>query len=192
MAVNGPVSVADRDRELVDRLAARDERALREIYATYGRRLLAYAARVTGTVERAEEVVQDSILAAWAKPRSYRGDGSVLSWLLGIVRRRALSAVRRRQPAIADLDVAREIGSPEATPQAECEARERALVLRQALARLSPDHREVLDLVFYQGLDLAEVAAVCRCPVGTVKSRLHYAKTRLRSVLVEQGMETSE
>ena len=60
------------------------------------------------------------------------------------------------------------------------------------MQQLSLEHRTVLELVFYQGLSLKEVVQVCDCPIGTVKSRLNYAKERLRGVLQRQGFEAEE
>ena len=71
------------DRDLVERMRSGDEAALRDLYLSYGRRLFAHAFRLTGSADRAEDVVQDSLLAAWRATTSYRGDGSVLAWLLG-------------------------------------------------------------------------------------------------------------
>lgn len=171
------------DGNLVERMRSGDEGAFLDLYARYGRRLFARAFRLTGSADRAEDVVQNSFLAAWRATRSYRGDGSVLAWLLGIVRNQSLNAIRRKVPAATTLDEAERVAAATALPDAQLEAREREETMRAALARLSPEHREVLDLVFYQGLSLAETASACGCPVGTVKSRLYAAKTRLRRSL---------
>jgi len=188
-AVTRPGPFANHDRELVDRMAGGDESALGELYVSHGRRLLAYAFRITRSLDRAEEVVQDSLLAAWRATRTFRGDGTVLAWLLGIVRNQSLNAIRRKQLRVAALDEAGAVQATTPRPDARIDAREREQAIRVALARLSPDHREVLDLVFFHGLSLAEVARVCRCPVGTVKSRLNAAKARLRQALGERDAE---
>ena len=178
------------DRDLVERMGSGDEAALRDLYLSYGRRLFAHAFRLTGSADRAEDVVQNSLLAAWRATRSYRGDGSVLAWLLGIVRNQSLNAVRRKVLPTTTLDQAEEADLATVLPDAQFEVRERQEAVRAALTRLSAQHREVLDLVFYQGLSLAETAQVCKCPVGTVKSRLHAAKARLRSALDGSRTET--
>jgi RNA polymerase sigma-70 factor (ECF subfamily) len=71
-------------------------------------------------------------------------------------------------------------------PEEWMQSRERTRILQAGMEKLSPDHRAVLDLVFYQGLSLNETAEVCGCPVGTVKSRLSYARNFLKGVLTRQ------
>lgn len=180
--------VEDADVALVRRLAGGDERALEEIYARHGRRLYSYALRLTGSEGRAEEVVQDSLVAAWRSARSFRADSRVSTWLLGIVHHQALNATRRR--ALPTRPIDESLDPPDAAERIDDRIAgvERRRVIERALAELTPDHRAVLDLVFYEGLPLAEVAAVRGCPVGTVKSRLSYAKARLRRALERAGL----
>ena len=89
-----PCSLAD--YELVRRMAAGDPAAMRELYAAYGQRLFAYALRLAGAAAVAEDVVQDALIAAWKGARRFRGEGRVIAWLLGIVQRTALKALRHR------------------------------------------------------------------------------------------------
>ena len=182
----------DPDTSLVRRMADGDEGALRTLYAAYGRRVLAYAYRLTGSRLLAEEVVQDSLLAAWQGARRFRGDSRVLTWLLGIAHRQALNATRRRWLHSVDLEKAAPVADRAPGPQAQAEGLDRRRVLQEALAGLSPNHRAVLELVFCQGLSLKEAAQVCGCPVGTVKSRLSYAKAYLREALVRAGLQAED
>ena len=183
----------DPDTGLVKRMAAGDEAALQALYVTHGRRLFAYAFRLTQNRALAEEVLQDSLLAAWQGARGFRGDGRVLAWLLGIVHRQALNATRRKHLASTSLEGAEEVGVIPAVPAEDpATALDRARVLAGALRALSADHRAVLELVFYQGLALAEAAQVCSCPVGTIKSRLSYAKAHLRRTLEQAGIRAED
>ncbi len=182
----------DPDVALVKRMASGDEEALRSLYAANGRRLLAYALRLTGSEAVAEEVLQDSLLAAWQGARHYRGEARAITWLLGIVHHQALNATRRKRLPLQDLDRAVLVADRDAGPEAGAEAGERRRALQGALAELSADHRSVLELVFYQGLSLAEAAEVCACPVGTIKSRLSYAKAHLRRALAGEGLRAED
>ena len=178
----------DPDVALIRSLAGGDEEALRTLYATHGRRLLAYAFRLTGNRALAEEVLQDSLLAAWRGARSFRGDGRVICWLLGIVHRQALNATRRKRLPGIGLEEAEAAGTVLAAPPADvASAVDRRDALGAAIGALSVEHRAVLELVFYQQLTLAETAQVCGCPLGTVKSRLNHAKARLRQALEQAG-----
>ncbi|MHB1133103.1 MAG: RNA polymerase sigma factor [Chloroflexota bacterium] len=186
-----PLGLVEPDALLVRRLAEGDEEALRSLHAVYGRRLFAYALRLTGDRALAEEVLQDSLLGAWRGAREFRGEGRVLAWLLSIVHRQALNATRRKQLPVAGPEAA-EAASGDAGPEDLAAAGDRRRMLARALTELSPDHRTALSLVFFQGLGLAEVARVCDCPVGTVKSRLNHAKARLRQALGRAGLEAED
>ena len=185
-------TLLDTDMSLVRRMAAGDEEALRALYAAYGRRLFAYAIRLTGCPAVAEEVLQDSLLAAWKGARGFRGQARAVTWLLGIVHHQALNATRRKHWPGVGLEEALDVADHRSTPDARAEAAERRQVLATAMDALSTDHRCVLELVFYQGLSLAEAAAVCRCPLGTVKSRLSYAKAHLRRALAQAGVREED
>ncbi len=192
IALSQSMPCTDPDSALIRSMAAGDEGALRALYATYGRRLYAYAFRLTNSGPVAEEVVQDTLFAAWKGAASYRGDARALTWLLGIVHHQALNAVRRKRLPADGLERAAEVADDVAGPEAHAEAGERRRALKAALGRLSRDHRAVLELVFYQGLSLAEAADVLGCPVGTVKSRLSYAKANLRGALAVAGWQAED
>ncbi|MFH1524071.1 MAG: sigma-70 family RNA polymerase sigma factor [Chloroflexota bacterium] len=178
----------EHDLALVRRMAAGEDAALCEIYAACGQHLYAYALRFTDDPAQAEDVVQDTLVAAWKSARKFRGEGRVLAWLLGIVHHTALKSLRHRsQPITDEMEATLETGSP--SPEQQVEQVEQSARLRLGLRALSPEHRAVLELVFYQGLSLDEVAQVCRVPLGTVKSRLSYARGQLRGVLTRQGLE---
>jgi RNA polymerase sigma-70 factor (ECF subfamily) len=117
----------------------------------------------------------------------------VLTWLLGIVHHKALNAVRslHRRPAVS-LHEAAEVPDSASAPDERASRREQSRSLRDGLRRLSAEHRTVLELVFYQGLNLEETARVCACPVGTVKSRLSYAKEALRGELRRAGIAAED
>ncbi len=192
IALSRPVVDEEPDIALVRRLAAGDEGALRLLYEVYGRRLLAYALRLTGSRALAEEVLQDSLLAAWQGARSFRGDGRPIAWLLGIVHHQAMNATRRKQLPALELDEALTAPARAPLPEAHTEAMERQQALARGLQQLSPEHRAVLDLVFFQGLTLAEAAQVCNCPLGTIKSRLSYAKAQLAGHLSRAGVQAED
>jgi len=116
---------------------------------------------------------------------------NAFAWLLGIVHHKALSMLRRKPTE--DLDTAEDLQDPAMpTPAEQAASREDSRQVKQAVARLSAEHRAVLELVFYQGLSLDETAAVLNCPLGTVKSRLSYAKASLRGELTRQGWNAEE
>ena len=168
--------------ELVHRIANKDEDALRRVYEVYGQRLYAYALRLTNDHAQAEDVVQDALVAIWHSAKKFRGEGRLLAWLLGIVHHTAMKSLRHRSNPITD-KMETNLPATGLLPEEQVQASERSIWIRQGLQQLSPEHRAVLELVFYQGLNLKETAQICSCPVGTVKSRLSYARQQLRGVL---------
>jgi len=179
--------LADCDRDLIRQIAAGDEDALRRLYDTYGQRIYAYALRITADPAAAEEAVQECLVAVWQGAQKFRGESRAIAWLLGIVHHKALNQVRGR--VIESLEAAPDDPpSSEPLPDAQAAAREQRRLVRRGLDQLSLEHRLTLELVFYQGLNLAEAAEVCGCPVGTIKSRLNYAKASLRGALSRAGL----
>jgi RNA polymerase sigma-70 factor (ECF subfamily) len=171
----------DLDLDLLRRMKAGDDDAVRELYARHGQRLYAYALRLTNDPATAEDVTQNTLVTVWRTANKFRGEGRLIAWLLGIVHHTAMKAIRN---APQFLDEAEEtVSENQPTPEDQAEVGETKRWVRQGLQSLSPEHRAVLELVFYQGLSLNEAAEVLNCPLGTVKSRLSYARQHLRGVL---------
>lgn len=170
------------DVTLIRCIAAGQDSALQELYDRYGQRMMAYALRLTQSQAIAEDVVQDALVVVWRSAGRFRGEGQAAAWLLGIVHHTAMKALRHRHQSISDT-MEETLVAPESLPEEQVESSEKASWVRRGLQNLSPNHRAALELVFYQGMSLAEAAQVCRCPVGTIKSRLSYARRHLRAIL---------
>ncbi len=170
------------DLDLIRRMQAGDDDAVRDLYAQYGQRLYAYALRLTDDPATAEDVTQNTLVTAWRTARTFRAEGRLIAWLLGIVHHTAMKAIRNRTNYLGD--VAEEtIREEQPSPEEQAQVKDERRWVRQGMQSLSPEHRAVLELIFYQELLLNEVAQVLNIPVGTVKSRLSYARTHLRGVL---------
>src|SRR5260370_39675312 len=148
------------DERLIGRIAEGDEEALGQLYASYRVRLWQYLwPRLNGDGQRVEEVLQDVFLAVWRQARAFRGQARASTWLFRIARNRASNAMRdrARQPegyaeALASGDDGSEGGAYEhASMTSHEDAVLDRVALAEGLARLSPKHREVLDLFFYHG-----------------------------------------
>jgi RNA polymerase sigma-70 factor, ECF subfamily len=181
--------MAPSDARLVERLPRDDgDEQLRELYRRYAGELFGFALGALGERELAEEVVQDVFARAWRSAGDYDPRrASVRTWLYAITRNRIVDARRR---AAVRPGLAREA---EEHPPAELDHQLEQAVLRwqiaAALARLSPEHREVIRLAHFGGLTLREIAERRGIPLGTVKSRTSYALRSLRLILDE--MEVS-
>ena len=177
--------MAPSDATLVERLPRDDSGdELRELYRRYSGQLFGFACNALGDRELAEEVVQDVFARAWRHANDYDPRrASVRTWLYSIARNRVVDARRRAavRPGVA--------GSAEPETPAELDRTLEHAVLRwqvaAALARLSPEHREVIRLAHYGGLTLREIAERKGIPLGTVKSRTSYALRSLRLILDE-------
>ncbi|MFE9445498.1 sigma-70 family RNA polymerase sigma factor [Streptomyces sp. NPDC006602] len=160
------------------------EHELAALQREHGRPLFALLLRLCdGDRQRAEDLVQETLVRAWQHPEALRADAfeSVRPWLLTVGRRLAIDARRARQARPAEvgdaiLENARVCGD-------HAERAAATLDVREAVKTLTPEHREVLVLVYFQGASVAEAAEALGIPPGTVKSRAYYALRALRRVL---------
>jgi RNA polymerase sigma-70 factor (ECF subfamily) len=180
-------TVVDEEGAVLARMAAGERDALAELYARHRGSLLAYLRSLVPDPGLAEEVLQDTLFAAWTGAAGYGGRASVRVWLLGIARRRAHDAVRRRTIHAVEDSVLEAFPTPDPEPESLAMAGADRETLRDALGRLSPLHREVLVLNFVQELSYRDIAQVLNVPIGTVMSRLHHAKRALRAELERGG-----
>lgn len=169
-------------------MADDDAELLRALNDEHGDALFAHALRLaSGDRQRAEDLVQETLLRAWRHPEALDPQrGSVRAWLFTTARHLAIDAWRRRASRVGEV-ITDDL--PEPPPEVdEADRAVEAWTVSEALARLSQAHREVLVECFYQGRSVAEAAARLGIPPGTVKSRTHYALRSLRLVLAEMGV----
>ena len=180
--------MAPSDATLVERLpldGSGDE--LRELYRRYSGELYGFAYNALADRELAEEIVQDVFAQAWRHAADYDPRrGSVRTWLYAITRNRIVDA--RRRAAVRPALALHEPGELPAELDAELEQAVLRWQMAAALARLSPEHRDVIRLAHYGGLSLREISERKGIPLGTVKSRTSYALRTLRLILDEMGV----
>jgi len=179
-------SIDIEDARLLDRLRRNERDALAAMYDAYGRMAYGLAYRVLGEAGDAEDIVQESFLSVWRQAeRLDPARGSVRSLLMTIVHRRSIDVLRRRRgrPERA-LDDAQPIASSAPDPvefASQAEERER---IQGAMKELPPEQRAAIELTYFGGLTIAEMATREQIPLGTAKSRLRLALERLRKALV--------
>jgi RNA polymerase sigma-70 factor, ECF subfamily len=171
------------DTALLMQVQQRDEHALRLLYDRYGRLVYTIALHITGDKLLAEEVVQDAFYAIWQSAASFQLDRSARAWMIGIVRHRAIDAVRTRQyrararetvlTTSATMDVL-------TLPDEQLQIRVLGQVVRDALTKLSVTEQQIIGLAYYGGFTGMEIASRLQLPLGTVKSRLRNALIKLR------------
>lgn len=172
------------DAQLLEKIAAGNHLALRKFYFLYHRRLQRFLTTVSSDAVMMEEIINDTLLAVWRGAASFRGDSRVSTWVFGVAYRRALKTLQCAANRHAgQLTSVVEDGS--AGIDAVATNCERSNWIDTALGQLSVEHRMVVELTYYAGLSCEEVSAITDCPVGTVKTRLHHARIRLRRALEE-------
>jgi RNA polymerase sigma-70 factor, ECF subfamily len=171
------------ETELLKQAAGGDRLAFDRLYARHHRAVFGFSWRFTKSVAAAEDITQDVFISLLDGARRFRSERSSLrNWLLGIARNQALKRVRKLSPE-TPLDSDGEASAPQPTPLAEVLSREIDAAVQAAVASLPLLQREALILFEYEGLALAEIAAVTGAGLAAVKSRLHRARERLRLLL---------
>jgi RNA polymerase sigma-70 factor (ECF subfamily) len=175
------------DADVVDRLLAREEEALRRVIADYGPVVYGVARRIVAEPSLAEEVAQDTFLALWRRPGSYDPErGSLLAFLAGVARNKAIDLVRREETMrrtkdalAAEMDLA----SARFDSAGGYEGIERRQEVKNALAKLSDLQREAIVLAYFGGRTYKEVARELAIPEGTAKTRLRDGLIKLRQLM---------
>jgi RNA polymerase sigma-70 factor (ECF subfamily) len=183
------------DRTLVDTIIAGDRDAYRLLVERESTTVFRCCYRVLGHVEDAEDVAQESFVAAYRSLASWRGDGSIRAWLAQIATRQALRAIGRRV-RLASLDDRPDGGMfavgldpmPDSDPVAAVSAADRAAQVRDAVTHLSEPYRETIAPRYFAELSIEEIALTLDRPVGTVKVQVHRGLERLRVALAEESV----
>jgi RNA polymerase sigma-70 factor (ECF subfamily) len=169
------------DEVLLAAVAERDMAAFRVLYDRHAGWLAVRLARRCNDRDVVADAVGDTFVAVWQRPGGFRGDGDVAAWLWGIAIRRLVSRLRSRGGVAAVFDRAGAVPAAEDQVLVSVEYGD----VGQALARLSPEMRAVIQAVVLDGLSAREAAQLLQVPVSSVKTRLYRAKARLRAVLAE-------
>ncbi|WP_345803161.1 sigma-70 family RNA polymerase sigma factor [Microbacterium sp. AZCO] len=162
-----------------------DAARLTALYDAHAAPVWRYVVRLTGDRAGADDVVQETLLRAWRTPKILEEDPSTTrAWMFTVARRLVIdevrSARRRHEHPVADL--------PERATGDDTDALFEAILIEEALASLSVEHRSVIVQAYYRGMSIAQTAAELGIPDGTVKSRLHYGLRALRLALQERGV----
>ena len=148
--------------------------------------LRAFAISLCGNVDRADDLVQETLLRAWANLNSFEPGTNMSAWLFTILRNLFRSEYRKRRREVPDGE-----GTYAETLKTQPEQGSRVEFeeFRAALAKLPPDQREALVLVGASGFSYEEAANICGCAVGTIKSRVNRARTRLADLLAIDSVD---
>jgi RNA polymerase sigma-70 factor (ECF subfamily) len=175
------------DIALLDRIVARDERAVAELYDAHSRLLYGLILRILRDRSEAEEVLQEVFVLVWTRSETYNvGLGSPAAWLVRIARNRAIDRLRANTVRLRAVESAPQ---PEAAASPEMQAAmgERSRAVVQALETLPPDQRMLIEQAYFLGLTQSELAERFNLPLGTVKTRIRTGMTTLRQQLSQMA-----
>jgi len=184
------------DEDLMTLVDGKDPLAFEVFYERHGAPAYSLAQRIVGNAQLAEDVTQEAFLSIWRSQAGYDpARGSVRSWSLGIVRNRAIDALRRASTPAPRLDLDDEVTlesqSAGELTDAEAIRRETARRVRGALRRLPQEQSQVIQLAYFGGFSHSEIAEMLGVALGTVKGRMRLGLEKVRASIAE-GMSVSE
>jgi RNA polymerase sigma-70 factor (ECF subfamily) len=141
--------------------------------------------RFIGNETVADDLLSDVFLDVWQRAGRFEGRAAVTTWLLSIARYKALSARRRRTEAELDHTIETTVADSADNPELALQRKSRSELVRAALTKLSPDHREIIDLVYYHEKSVEDCALILNIPPATVKTRMFYARKKLAELVQE-------
>ncbi|HKX92927.1 MAG TPA: sigma-70 family RNA polymerase sigma factor [Sphingomicrobium sp.] len=171
------------ERELLNRVGARDLDAFERLYRLYQPRLARFLINLVRRPQLVEEVLNDTMMVVWQTAGKFRGTSKPSTWIFAIAYRKAQKAKARwPDPVEAKGEDRRASAEPEPDEQLRHSRLHDALIT--AMNGLSADHRAVVDLTYFHGMGYREIAEVLDCPVNTVKTRMFHARRRLRAAMI--------
>ena len=177
------------DEVLIGRIAQGDKLAMQVLFARHNVRVYRFVLRLVGNAATAEDLISEVFLDVWRQADRFEGRSQVSTWLLAIARFKALSALRRKGETELDEEKAAAIEDHSDNPEVALQKKDKGEVLRECLTKLSPEHREIIDLVYYHEKSVEEVAAIVQIPENTVKTRMFYARKKLAELLTAAGVD---
>ena len=175
------------DATLIARIATGDRLAMHVLFARHKTGVYRFILRVVGDVASADDLTSEVFLAVWRHAHRFKGRAAASTWLLAIARFKALEELRRRCDTSTSPEEV-DASDPAADQEASWADKHRGAILRKSLRALSPEHRTIIDLVYYHDKSVQEVAAIVGIPCATVKTRMFYARKKLAALLATQGV----
>ena len=177
------------DIALLDRIVARDERAVGELYDRHNRLLFGLILRVLRDRSEAEEVLQEVFVLVWTRAETYNvALGPPAAWLVRIARNRAIDRLRSNSVRLRAVESA-PLPEPAQSPESSAAVSQQQRAVRAALEALPPDQRVLIEHAYYMGLTQSELAEKFKLPLGTVKTRVRTGMMALREQLSQVFIE---
>jgi RNA polymerase sigma-70 factor (ECF subfamily) len=181
---------ATSDEMLLEGIADGNRTAMHTLYCRHNVRVYRFIFRMVRDSTVAEDLVSQVFLDVWRTAGQFEGRAQVSTWLLSIARFKALTALRQRRHEDVDQDDVLEIADDAETPEQALDRRRTSDILRACIEKLSPAHREIINLVYYHEKSVEEVGAIIGIPQSTVKTRMFYARKQLADLLKGAGVDS--
>lgn len=177
------------DGKLLDGIAKGDRAAFTEFYQRHDRGLFAFLVKLVRERELAEEVLSETMLEIWRQAGRFEGKSSVTTWMFSIAHHKAVSRLRKKREVALDDDVAANIEDQAPKPDSLAADQTMSRLLQGLMEKLSLDHREILQLAYFQEFSVQEIAETLDLPENTVKTRMFYARQKLKGMLEAAGVK---
>jgi len=161
------------------------------LYRLYHPRLWRFLSQLMRQPDAIEEALNDTMMVVWQRADSFDGRSRLSTWVFGIAYRKGLRALSRQDLPLDD-DDAPEVADTGPGPEQQFSLVQLGKRLREAMAELSPEHRAVVELCYFHDMAYGEIADVVGCPAETVKTRMFYARRRLRTLLDDLAGQPGE
>ena len=181
---------ATSDETLLQSIAKGDRTAMHVLYSRHNVRVYRFVLRMVRDTTMAEDLVSQVFLDVWRTASQFEGRSQVSTWLLSIARFKALTALRQRKHEDIDQEDVLEIADEADTPEASLDRNNTSAILRACIAKLSPAHREIINLVYYHEKSVEEAGEIIGIPQSTVKTRMFYARKQLGDLLKGAGVNS--
>jgi RNA polymerase sigma-70 factor (ECF subfamily) len=159
------------------------------LYARHHVRVYRFILRLVGNATTAEDLISEVFLDVWRQAGKFEARSAASTWLIAIARFKSLSVLRRKPEEELDEETAEAIEDLADDPETTVQKKDKGEILRKCLSALSPDHREIIDLVYYHEKSVEEVAEMVGIPEATVKTRMFYARKKLSELLKAAGVD---
>ena len=181
---------ATTDEMLLESISEGGRNAMHVLYSRHNVRVYRFVLRMVRDTTLAEDLVSQVFLDVWRTAGQFEGRAQVSTWLLSIARFKALTALRQRRHEDIEQEDVLEIADDTETPEAALDRSRTSAILRACVAKLSPAHREIINLVYYHEKSVEEVGDIIGIPQSTVKTRMFYARKQLAELLKCAGIDS--
>lgn len=176
------------DLTLLEEITDENKEAFKTLYNRYVRQVHSYIYKLTRDNKLSEEVTNDVFFEVWNSANKFQGKSKVLTWIFGIAHNKTMNEIRKRKEIPVDPEEFTKEVSTDIQTDEIIMKKDRDEQMKAALDQLTPEHRTVVELTFLQGLSYSEIAEIMDCPVNTVKTRMYYAKEKLKEIFTSLGI----